>query len=295
MNLPTTTFPESSLPLRWLEGSSHTYVCETQSALRVNQLTMENQIHMVFQVQVLVRLAATGGYIVRVEIVETLQSQQQGLHQLLAALNQVSEVLEIETDVFGNAQRIRNRPALLAKWPGVRAALRQRFRQFPQTEALLSGLDQQLVTPGALETAMLPNGLYGVFFAGVLGRPFPYQATAMPEARVLPGFFGSLNLPLLLHRCAERPQGLADNVVRLTAVGTLDEDAFDAGSWRRLLRQITDTPNLDATLTLAYEATHELQALDGTLRTATQHVSAEVPGVYRNELTHRLTLDPAQS
>lgn len=285
---------ESSPTLRWLVGSTNNYICETQSALRVNQLTMENQIRTVFQVQILTQLAATGGYIVRVQILQTTQSQKQGLHQLIGALNQVSETLEIETDAFGGSQRICNRPALLAKWPGVRAALRQRFRQIPQTEALLSGLDQQLVTPGALESAILPNGLYGVFFAGGLGRSFPYQAAEIPEARVLPRFFGTLDLPLLLQRRAEPPQGLLGNEVQLVAAGTLNEAVFDAESWRRLLRQITDTPNLDTTLTLAYHAAHELRVLDGTLRTATQHVRVEVPGVYCNELTHRLTLQPSQ-
>lgn len=293
MQFPASTSLGTS-PLRWLTGATNVYICETNSALRINQLHLENHIRTVFQVQVYGQSAATGGYAVRVEILQTEQSQQQGLHQLIAALNQVGTTLQIETDSFGNAHRILNRPALQAKWLGVRAALRQRFRQFPQTEALLSGLDQQLITPGALESAILPNGLYGVFFAGLLGCSFPYQAAETPESRVLPRFFGTLDLPVLLHRRAELPQGLPGNEVRMVATGTLDEVAFDAVSWRRLLRQITDTPNLDATLTLTYHAAHELRVLDGTLRTATQQVRVEVPGVYCNELTHHLTLQPSQ-
>lgn len=292
MRSATSSF--ESPPLRWLVGAAHTYMCETRSVLRVNQLGMENQIRLVFQLRVLRQLPETGGYVVRVQVLSTEQSQQQGLHQLIAALNQVSETLDIETDQFGYAQRILNQAELQVKWPGVRAALSQQFREFPQTEALLTGLDHQLATPGALESAVLPNGIYGVLFAGLLGQPFSWQAPAPPVSWVLPRFFGSIDLPLLLHRQAEPPQELLTQQTRILVAGTLDEATFDAASWRRMLRQITDTPTLDTTLTLACQHRYELSTLDGTLRSATQRLHVEVPGVYGNELTHRLTLQPEQ-
>ena len=277
-------------PLRWLVGARHTYECETRSVLRLNQLSMENLIRSLVEMHVLDRPTQAGGYVVRVTVLRTEQSQQQGLHQLLAALNQVSDVVELDVNQQGYAQRILNRPELLAKWPGVRAALRQQFRQFPQTEALLAGLDQQLSTPGALEAAILPHGVYGVLFAGLLGRPFFSHPPEAPERRVLPGFFGNQDLPLLVRKHAALPAERAGNYVRLLATCHLDEPAFDRQRWQHLLRQITDTPSLDATLSVAGQEAYELAALDGVVRTASQRLVVQVPQVYHNELTHRLTL-----
>ena len=290
MSLSANTLSQESPPLRWLIGSTHTYTCETRSSMRVNQLGMENLIKLVVEVQVLDRPSALGGYVVRVTIQHTEQSQQQGLHQLLAALNQISRVLDIEVDSFGYARRILNQAELQAKWPAVRQALRRQYREFPQTETLLAGLDQQLQTPGALESAILPNGVYGVLFAGLLGRAFSYQPAGEPELRVLPRFFGTIDLPLLVHKYAQPSTGMAAQTVGLAAYNTLDENTFDATSWRRLLRQITDTPTLDATLELASEESYELARIDGALLAANQHLHVAVPGVYLNELTHRLTL-----
>lgn len=284
--------PTASSPvLRWLLGTTSTYAFETQSSLKINKLGMDNLIRSVFEVRVLDKNPGAGGYVVRVRTLRTEQSQQQGFHQLLAALNRVGEELEIEVNAMGYAQRILNRAALQAKWPGVRAALRHQFRALPQTGDLLAGLDQQLVTPGALEAAVLPNGFYGVLFGGWLGQSFASQpAERPPESRVLPRFFGTLDLPLRVRKYAMPPPYITQSHVHLAADGKLDDERFDADSWRRLLRQITDTPTLDPTITLTSRDMCTLAVLDGVLETATQHLRVEVPQVYRNEIMHRLTL-----
>lgn len=294
MNLSTGKSLGATPALHWLMGSAHVYECETRSVLRINQMGMENLIRTVVKVQVLDRMTEAGGYVVRVQVLHTEQSQQQGLHQLIAALNLVGDVLEIEVSRLGYAQRILNRRELLDKWPGVRAGLYQKFKDIPQTEVLLAGLDQQLVTPGALETAILPNGLYGLLFAGLLGRPFVFQPSELPESRILARFFGNQDLPLLVRKHAELPEGIANDYVRIVAISQLDDDAFDATSWRRLLRQITDTPTLDTTLYVTSNDAYELATAGGVLRTASQYLRVQVPQVYHNELTHRLTLQPAQ-
>ena len=154
----------------------------------------------------------------------------------------------------------------------------------------MAGLDQQLVTPGALEAAVLPNGFYGVLFAGWLGQSFAPQPAGPPESRVLPRFFGTLDLPLRVRKYAVPPPHAMHSHVHLAADGVLDDERFDTDSWRRLLRQITDTPTLDPTLALVGHDTGTLAVLDGVLEAATQHLRVEVPRVYRNEITHRLTL-----
>ncbi len=282
---------DKSPSLRWLQGTRHTYVCETRSKMRVNGLRMENLIRSVVELQILA--APVGGsYRVRVHIQHSEQSQRQGLHQLLAALNQVSEVLELEVDALGYARHILNRPELLTRWAVVRATLRQQFRSLPETEPLLVGLDQQLATPGALEKSLLSQGVYGILFAGLLGRSCPLQPPGRVEAQVLPGFFGSQDLPLLVHTHAELIPAAGANAVRLLARRELASEAFDADRWRRLLRQITDTPTLDTALSLTGHAVYELTTLGGVLQQASQQLRAEVPGVYVNELTHYLTLQP---
>src|SRR4051812_42485552 len=106
MTLPLNVPQGNSPALRWLQGATHTYACETRSVLRVNQLGMENVIRSTVEVQVLDKAVATGNYVVRVAVLSNEQSQQQGLHQLFAALNLLSEVLEIEVDALGYARRI---------------------------------------------------------------------------------------------------------------------------------------------------------------------------------------------
>lgn len=283
--VPLLSDPAPALPLA-LAPATRTYRVDTAATVQVRQEVALTETSARYR-HTLLDTTATG-YVFHTEQLASQLQNTDPASLLLAEFNALNESLVFGTDRHGHLLGLLNGPDLAARWQGLRRRLAATYARLPTLPALLAAMDQQVADPAALVEGLRHKGAYGILYAGVWGHPAggPEWVTTRP---VIKNYFGALDLPLQLLATAA-PDPAAPAEVCVTRTGTLDPLAWDEDAFRRLMRRVADSFALRVELRLTCHETYRLDRLTGWLLGATQHLRAEVPGVYVNDVRHTLTL-----
>lgn len=260
-----------------------TYKLTTTSAVRLNEAEEQNTYTTIAR-QTLLERKPNNTYRLGLEVLSFETSNSTLFNSLAADLNQVSKSLVVQTDIYGRFDRIENKNELLQTWQRLKPAMVQKYRQhFPA--AFFAAFEQNLRAEGVFEKTLRHKGLHGVLLAGFYGYGY-VPGVPVAGTRVIEQFFNAIDLPLKTELQLAATSAPATLTLHLT--GTLNQAALRQDDLRRLLRSMAGNPLLKVSMQANCQERYELAAATGELVRAEQHLLAEIPGVYRNEVHHHL-------
>lgn len=272
------------------------YQLRTITTVQVGTTKFENELLYVVEQRVLAREAT--GYVVEVLVQHAMQKAEDVFSRVVADLNQASQRLVVQTDRHGNLVRVDNQPEVYQRWLALRPELLKKYAAEPTVAPFLEGFGQQLAVPGSMEANLRHKGVLGALLVGLYGHPLGALDTAPVQTkRCITGFFGELDLPLLLTSGTQAPPPepvpTTMSAVYVGTIGALDPDAFNVVAFRRLMRDLVDDFKFPVALEVDCAQAHVFDQLSGALLHSTQRLRAEVPGVYYNATAHELVVQPA--
>ena len=277
----------SAIAQAWaIEPATRTYQVDTVSTVQVKQEVGLSESSAKFRHSLLESTA--DGYVFQTEqLASQLKNTDPG-SMLLAEFNALNESLVLGTDRHGNLLELLNGPEILTRWQELQQRMRRTYARLPSLPAMLAAMDQQLADPVALLDGMRHKGAFGLLYSGVWGCPINDKELVVSK-QVIRNYLGPLDLPLQLVAKAELNPD-APGEVLVTRTGTLDSLNWDGQAFRRMLRRIVDSFSLQVELRLTCHEQYRLDHATGWLLGATQHLRAEVPGAYVNDVRHTLTV-----
>lgn len=274
------------LPLALTElAAPRIYQLITTSQVRMNEAEEQNTYYTRAR-QTLLERRPNNTYRLLLEVLDWRADKPTQFTELAADLNQVSNSLVIQTDIYGRLERIENQDDMLRTWQRIKAELVRKYQpDYPKS--FFKAFGQNIKEEGVFEKTLRHKGLHGVLLPGLYG--YAYQSEVpIAGRRVLEQFISHLDLPLLTSTQLQAPNAATPGQLHLHVKGSLNEAAFRDDELRRTLRAMADNPLLKVDLNVACTEEYLLDADTGWLRTAEQRLAVEVPGIYRNALHHRL-------
>lgn len=272
-----------SLPLALTLAAPRTYRLTTTSHMQMNEAEERNTYHTVAR-QTLLERKPNNTYRLAIEVLSFKADNPTFFNALAADLNQVSNSLIIQTDVYGRLERIENKVVLLETWRDIKDEVVKKYEQY-YPKAFFDVFGQNLQAEGVFEKTLRHKGLHGVLLAGIYGYGYTPEAPVR-GTRVLEQFINHVGLPLQTSTKVSKIP--TPTQLTLALEGTLHEAALQEDDLRRLFRTMADNPVLKVSLQAACREQYEVEPATGWLRRAEQHLRAEVPGIYQNEVHHQL-------
>ncbi|MCB2377405.1 hypothetical protein LGH70_07425 [Hymenobacter sp. BT635] len=265
-------------------AAPRTYKLTTTSHMRMNAAEERNVYHTVAR-QTLLARKPNNTYRLKIEVLSFEAENPSFFTALAADLNQVSNSLVVQTDIYGRLEQIENKADMLKTWQRIRSGVVKKYEKL-YPKAFFDAFGQNIQVAGLFEKTLRHKGLHGVLLPGIYGYGYSAEAPVTGR-RVLEQFINQVDLPLLTTTTLQ-PTEPADNVLRLKVAGTLNEEAFRDDDLRRLLRTMADNPLLKVSMNATCQERYDLEAATGWLIRAEQRLSAEVPGIYQNEVHHHI-------
>ncbi|WP_157530394.1 hypothetical protein [Hymenobacter norwichensis] len=273
-----------SLPLAMgAVAAPRTYKLTTTSFMRMNEAEEHNVYHTVAR-QTLLERKPNNTYRLSIEVLSFEFENRTFFNFLAADLNQVSNKLVIQTDIYGRLERIENKDEMLRTWQRIRSEVIKKYEKY-YPKAFFDAFEQSLQTEGLFEKTIRNKGLHGVLLPGIYGYGYAPDAP-VPGTRVLEQFINHVNLPLQTTTTAVERQ--LPNQLALEVTGGLHQEALQEDDLRRLFRTMADNPLLKVSMQANCQERYTLDETTGWLLQAEQRLKAEVPGIYHNEVHHAL-------
>ncbi|MGI4736994.1 MAG: hypothetical protein ACRYG7_17630 [Janthinobacterium lividum] len=273
-----------SLPLALSSvAASRTYRLTTTSRVCMNEAEEQNTYHTVVR-QTLLARKPNNTYRLALEVLDFQAEKATLFNELAADLNQVSNSLVIQTDVYGRLVRIENKADMLQAWQRLKPGAVKKYQPY-YPPAFFEAFEQNIRAEGVFEKTLRHKGLHGVLLAGIYGYGYVPDAP-VPGTRVLEQFFNNIDLPL--QTSTRLVAGPTPAQLTLHLTGTLHQAALREDDLRRLVRTMADNPLLKVSLTANCQERYDLDAATGWLVAAEQRLQAEIPGIYHNEVYHQL-------
>lgn len=276
-----------TVPLALLAAAPRTYQLTTTSVVRMNEAEEHNTYRTVAR-QTLLERKPNNTYRLALEVLSFQADNPTFFNALAGDLNQVSNSLVIQTDVYGRLARIENKAELLQTWQRLKPVLVSKYRQY-YPPAFFEAFEQNLQAEGVFEKTLRHKGLHGVLLPGLYGHDYS-PGVPVVGTRVLEQFINNIDLPLQTSTRVATNSLPGQLTLHLT--GQLHQTALQEDDLRRLFRSMADNPLLKVSLTAACQERYDLDADTGWLLRAEQRLQAEVPGIYRNEMQHQLEIVP---
>ncbi|HEX8427342.1 hypothetical protein [Hymenobacter sp.] len=275
-----------SLPLTLAASAApRIYKLTTTSYMRMNEAEEHNTYHTVAR-QTLLERKPNNTYRLAVEVL-SFQAENPTFFNFLAAdLNQVSNSLIIQTDIYGRLERVENKDDMLKRWRSIQSGVIKKYEKY-YSKAFFDAFGQSLQAEGVFEKTVRNKGLHGVLLAGIYG--FGYVSNVpVRGTRVLEQFINHINLPLQITTSAT--DGATPAELTLQVEGKLNQAALQEDDLRRLFRSMADNPLLKISLNATCQERYDVETATGWLVRAEQRLKAEVPGIYQNEVHHQLEM-----
>lgn len=273
-----------SLPLALAPlEAARTYQLTTTSFVRMNEAEEHNTYHTVAR-QTLLERKPNNTYRLGIEVLSFRAENSTFFNDLAADLNQVSNSLIIQTDVYGRLERIENKDEMLQTWQRIKPDIIEKYQQ-NCPPAFFQAFEQNLRLDGVFEKTLRHKGLHGMLLAGLYGYGYVPDAPVQ-STRVLEQFINNIDLPLKTTTTVVPAP--VPNQLSLEVAGTLHQTALREDDLRRLFRTMADNPVLKVSLAATSQERYDLDAATGWLQQAEQRLQAEVPGIYQNAVHHRL-------
>ncbi|MBO2013009.1 hypothetical protein [Hymenobacter negativus] len=273
-----------SLPLALAPlEASRTYQLTTTSFVRMNEAEEQNIYHTTAR-QTLLERKPNNTYRLALEVLSFKAENPTFFNNLATDLNQVSNSLIIQTDVYGRLERIENKDEMLQTWQRLKSEIVEKYqKQCPP--AFFEAFERNLRLENVFEKTLRNKGLHGLLLAGLYGYGYVPDAP-VKGTRVLEQFINNIDLPLrTTTTIAPTPN---PTQLSIAVEGSLHQSALREDDLRRLFRTMADNPVLKVSLTATSQERYDLDAATGWVRQAEQRLQAEVPGIYQNAVHHRL-------
>jgi hypothetical protein len=264
-------------------AAPRTYQLTTTSLVRMNEAEERNTFRTTARLTLLER-KPNNTYRLALEVLRFEAENPTFFNSLAADLNQVSNSLVIQTDVYGRLERIENKAEMLRTWQHIRAGVVKKYQSY-YPPAFFDAFGQAIQAEGVFEKTLRHKGLHGVLLAGLHGYGYAPDAPVR-GTRVLEQFINQVSLPL--QTTTTVAPDAAPGQLRLAVVGALHHAALQEDDLRRLFRTMADNPLLKVQLQATCQEQYHLEAATGWLLQAEQRLTAEVPGIYSNDVHHRL-------
>jgi len=260
-----------------------TYRLTTTSLMRMNETEERNTYHTTAQLTLLER-KPNNTYRLGIDILSFEAKNPTFFNSLAADLNQVSNSLIIQTDVYGRLASIENKADMFKTWQRLRDDVVKKYQQY-YSEAFFDAFGQNIQVEGVFEKTLRHKGLHGILLAGLYGYGYVPDAPVR-GTRVLEQFINQIDLPL--QTTTTVVESATPGQLTLVLEGTLHEGALQEDDLRRLFRAMADNPLLKVQLQATCQERYDLEATTGWLVRAEQRLTAEVPGIYHNDVHHQL-------
>jgi len=264
-------------------AAPRTYQLTTTSLMRMNEAEERNTYRTTARLTLLER-KPNNTYRLAIDILAFEAENATFFNALAADLNQVSNSLVVQTDVYGRLERIENKATMLATWQHLRKDVVKKYRQY-YPEAFFDAFGHNLTVEGVFEKTLRHKGVHGVLLAGLYGYGYTPDAPVR-GTRVLEQFINQVSLPL--QTTTTVAADAAPGQLKLAVAGALHHAALQEDDLRRLFRAMADNPLLKVQLQATCQEQYRLEAASGWLVQAEQRLTAEVPGIYYNDVQHQL-------
>lgn len=264
-------------------AAPRTYQFTTTSLMRMNEAEERNTYRTTARLTLLER-KPNNTYRLAIDILAFEAENSTFFNALAADLNQVSNSLVVQTDVYGRLERIENKAAMLKTWQHLRKDVVKKYRQY-YPEAFFDAFGHNLAVEGMFEKTLRHKGVHGVLLAGLYGYGYAPDAPVR-GTRVLEQFINQVSLPL--QTTTTVAADAAPGQLRLAVAGALHHAALQEDDLRRLFRAMADNPLLKVQLQATCQEQYQIEAATGWLVQAEQRLTAEIPGIYFNDVQHQL-------
>jgi len=200
-------------------------------------------------------------------------------------LNPINERLVFDISPYGGPLRLRNQPRLEERWQQLKPAIRAKYARSRDGLAFIQAFEQQLYSD-TLIANFSHKGPYGVLLPALFG--LSGQVRQGISSRTMTGFFGSLDLPLLLHATVIASPTLPGGR-ELQVTARPDATHFDEDKLNILAKEVMDLPNFEVIYRIEGQETYTL-APDHTLVSASQKLTAVIENCYHHYSQHTLTI-----
>ena len=262
---------------------ARTYRIQTNTMTTVREQTVSNAITTTFRLS---RYGRTpdGTDALLLELLDFRQTDQSPLSGLLADLNPVNNRLLFEISPYGDLLALRNVTQVQEQWLGLRPQIVAKYGRTSDGMVFINGFEQQLNAERLLAN-FRHKGAYGLLLPGLFGVTGTVREGL--SERLLTGFFGTVDLPLLLQTEVTQTPDLPGGR-RLRVTGQVDENRFDEQGLRRLIREVVDMPNFRVAWRVNCDETYDLDA-GHWLTAARQELTFVVENIYYQHTSHQLT------
>jgi hypothetical protein len=271
-----------AIETQFVSSSRKKYVVRTTHKVQVKDIKYANQTSVDIK-QYLLQKNDTG-FVFCIEMHNIKQEAQDVLSLIMQDIAPVSSKVVFQTDRHGNMLSIINKQELIQKWIDLKPALCKKYKSTIEAINFFNAYEQELAKEEDLITSMKHKGVYGVLLAGIYG----YDYTNPFERKIaLNNFFNEIDLPIHVTLKSKM-----DNYrfIQLTGIGYIDEDAFEEDNFNRLIKKVVDDLAFKASKKFIYSESYIINQQDGWLTEAEQYLKMEVPGVYYNEIYHKLEI-----
>lgn len=220
-----------------------------------------------------------------------LEAQQMAgtalLHQWAADMENLQTPLILVLDNKGKLKDIRRFNEMYQKWTGYFAdRLRKKYKESKEgAEALIGETVHLLKDKQRFLESLSGYSAWRFFFQD----DFDGQQGMLKHHLILKGFFGQVNLPLILESSWREEYGINQYSCSLENKGMLDQEHFDRKSFARMLKDVTGVYNINAKLDVSMEERF-LYNKHHWLTEAEMYLEARVSDWYAVTTAHTLVM-----
>ncbi|TWP23054.1 hypothetical protein ETU10_08760 [Apibacter muscae] len=168
------------------------------------------------------------------------------IHQWADDLEQIQSYLVLVTDISGNLIDIENFKSIKTRWEGLKKSLEKKYPE--GIEFFIKETDRLVDDKKKFMETFIGYSFWRAFFQGW----YKDQQKEEQQSLVLNKYFGTVDLPLQLHSKIEKFEN-KESIYLWKNTANLDNKKFNRKAFSRMLKDLTDIYNIDATLSVDME------------------------------------------
>lgn len=212
-------------------GQARTYAVDTRVEIQLPGHPLLAQASAA-RVRLVVHAAMASGYELELTTLALRPEAPTRPVELFTDIARHNSPLLVDTDAHGALQRVRNKPALAARWAGAGPALVARYADLPGAADLLGHVAGQYAAgTDHLEQALANKGPWAVLLPGLYGL-HSWRGGTRTQALTVHQVLGGAAVPLLVDWTASPTPGgdVFAPALQVEGVGRLDRDRLDAAA-----------------------------------------------------------------
>ena len=204
------------------------------------------------------------------------------IHSWTADMDDLQSDLVLVTDLEGNFKDIHKFIYLFHKWENqILPKLRVKYAKHqPGLDVLIAETSKSLKNKETFIKSFVGYSAWRFFFQSWYRQ---YEKEEI-KPMLLKGYFGKIDLPLVV---SSHTMPISENTLCIENSAVLNKDKFDRKSFARMLKDLTNIYNIDATLTVDMEEIYEINS-DGWLEKGDMFLETSVTNWYEVSTAHQI-------